>query len=130
MFAPLPVTDSGSEKFEVTRGVPGTAWEVGKREGLGGGTGGKHFGLVQRNVETNGGEAVDQVAEERADGRRVTSQDAIVEEKGEEVDRVGESREGQASGPEDDGVSGQGEEDGTGIALLDASSAVDDTVPQ
>ena len=37
MFAPLPVPDSGSEKFEVAPQVPGTAREVGWREGLGGG---------------------------------------------------------------------------------------------
>ena len=122
--SPLPVPNSGSEKFEVTRGVPGTAWEVGKREGLGGGTGGKHLGLVQRDVETNGGEAVDQVAEERADGRRVTSQDAIVEEKkGERSTESEKADRAKLRALRMTGWNGQGEEGGT------ASSAVDDTVP-
>ena len=52
-------------------------------------------GLVQRNVGTKGSEPGDKMAEERADGRRVTSQDAVVEETGGEVGRAGESREGQ-----------------------------------
>ena len=45
MLAPLPVPYSGSEKFEVTRGVSGTAGEVGRRERLGGGVCGKYFVL-------------------------------------------------------------------------------------
>ena len=106
MFAPLLVPDGGSEKFAVTRGVPSTPREVGRREGLGGGTGWKYFGLV----------AGDQVAEDIADGRRFTGQ-------------VRESREGQATGPENDGVNGLGEEGGTErITLLYASSAVGGTV--
>ena len=103
MFAPLPAPDSGSKKFEVTRGVPGTAGEVGRKEGLGGGTGGKHFSLVQRNVETIGGEAGDQVAEERADAWRRHQPKRHRRGKREEVDRVDESREGQATDPGDDG---------------------------
>ena len=50
------------------------------------------------------------VAEEGADGRRVTGQDPIIEEEGGEVNRIRESGCGHTAGLEDDGVDGKCEE--------------------
>ena len=71
----------------------------------------------------------EKVAEEGADGRRVTGQDPIIEEEGGEVDRIRRGRSGQTTCLEDDGVGGQCEECGPQwIALLNALSAVDGAV--
>ena len=113
--------------LEIGCTVPGAPLEVTRAEGLGGRACWDDLRLVQVDCDPYAAEAFNESGEEAADGWGGTSAEAVVEEKGADIDasQIGGLRGG--TGLSDGRVDSQGEEDRTeGVSLLYSPSAGND----